>query len=141
MLLESFQFLLIFFSDFLYFFTGSILLPIGTPSPSLMDRLVITTVQSSELCNVYLCSGIPYLFAYHTIALYTMVPVVHPFGGFIRARDTSLVLLLPQNLHGFVAFRERCCPSRGDPLDLQCFSFTFVFNLYWRQELTPIFIV
>ena len=59
--LRAFISLLHLFLDFLYCFTSSALLPVGPPSPSLMDfwseRM---TKLSSELCDIYLRLWITY---------------------------------------------------------------------------------
>ena len=47
------------------------------------------------------------LLAKHRILLYTMLPVVRPLWGFVRAQDISIVLPPPRNLHGLVTVRDR----------------------------------
>ena len=58
-----------------------------------------------------------YLLGKHARVLYTMV-LVRLFLGFVGAQDTSLCLLLPQNIYGLVAVRKRGCSIRGNILDL-----------------------
>ena len=80
-----------------------------------------------------------YLLENHTIILYTMVPNVRPFWGFVRAQDTRLGILLHRNPHGFISIIERGWHSRGDIIYLHWCYFTFIFNLDCGQEVTPIF--
>ena len=59
LLIKKFQIFLPFFSDLLYYFTVSTLLPTDPPMLYLMICLVLMPVQSLEPYNIYLYSGIP----------------------------------------------------------------------------------
>ena len=140
LLLESFQLLLPFvFRLFIMF--HSISPTYHRSSHSILDGMFGAKTSSilGNMWGVVLFSN-SCLLANNTIIIYTMVPVLLHFWGFVRAQDIIIGLHLPHNFHWFVTVRERSCPSRMNLLDMHCCYFPFIFNLDCGQKVTPIFI-